>query len=239
MARRFLVLNIIIFALSMVGCTARIKYPLDGISPVQGESGHPGLRVAIAPFKDHRPEEEKNSTSSLFSEKMETRDAWFDNQDVPGGIATMIAEHFNHVRLFGESQAVGPAFSDITEDNRVKLKDQRFQAVLSGKLLHFQGAGYPTSLDRVGVALAIIPITALFTLPAMLAEKNKNEAIVEILELELTDTDTGERLWSNSYTHKIERLYKDVYPKNVVEEALKEVVGKIVDDLAQVQLARQ
>jgi hypothetical protein len=108
--------------------------------------------------------------------------------------------------------------------------------VLAGKLKHFYGVGFLTAVDKVALPLATIPVTVVATVPIMLAQPNKNEGFVDIVDLQLIQTGTGEILWSGSFSKKIERRYSDVYPVRVACEALKEIVKEIVLELDAVSI---
>ena len=161
------------------------------------DSKRQGLRVAVAPLQDMRPDQEKNSPVSM--PKAETRDKMFNDGEVARGISEALVTHFNHVQLFKTAELVDKSAMLPSSDVMEKMKGLGYDALLTGKVTHFYGAGYATVFDMVAVPLAMIPITVVVTIPIMLMQDNRNEGMVEIIDVQLTDTASGGVLWSGLF----------------------------------------
>jgi hypothetical protein len=107
------------------GCSTTVKYGLEDIRPTPGSEGRRQVKVAIAPFQDARPPEEKKPSIKLFN-KAETRDSVFKNGDVVGGIRDAIARHFQQAQLFGETVPVGNEYTVPTRDVIQTMKNLGF-----------------------------------------------------------------------------------------------------------------
>lgn len=217
---------------SGTGCTTVVKYDLRDAHMAQPDSKRQGLRVAVAPLQDMRPDQEKNSPVSM--PKAETRDKMFKDGEVARGISEALVTHFNHVQLFKTAELVDKSAMLPSSDVMEKMKGLGYDALLTGKVTHFYGAGYATGFDMVAVALAIIPITAVVTIPIMLMQDNRNEGLVEIIDVQLTDTASGGVLWSGLFSKKMEMKYADVYPARAACETLREIANEIVKEIESV-----
>ena len=129
----------------------------------------------------------------------------------------------------------GKEFSESMPTTLAQLQNLGYQVILTGKLSHFYGVGYPTNFDRVALPLALVPVTAVITFPVMLIQKNKNEGFVELSDIQLVEIATGKLLWSGSFSKRIERYYYDSLPNRVANEALKEIVTKMVDEISRIR----
>ena len=218
-----------IVVLGGTGCTAVVKYDLKDAYMARPDSKRQGMRVAVAPLQDMRPEQEKNPPGGMSMGQ--TSDKMFKDGDVPRGMAEALVAHFNHVQLFKAAEIVDKSCTVPSADVVEKMKSLGYDALLTGKVKHFYGAGYPTVFDAVAIALAVIPITAIVTVPIMLIQDNQNEGYVEIIDVQLTDTTSGGVLWSGSFSKKMEMKYADVYPARAASETLKEIANEIVKQI--------
>lgn len=237
---KFLI-SIAFLSSTLLGCSVSVKYLLDDVPPVSPNPTRNIVRLAVVPFQDIRPNNERDPGSAFDfpPEKVELRDSNFKNKDVSGSMVIMIAEHLNHVRMFSQVDAVNNEFSELTPDKLAQLKNLGYQVVFTGKLSHFYGVGYATALDKAAIILTFIPITVVVTVPAMLIQKNRNEGFVELQGLQLIDIATGRSLWSGSFSSRIERYYNDAYPNAVAGEALKEIMVKVVHEIERVDFQAQ
>lgn len=216
------------------GCTTVVKYDLKDAHMARPDSKRQGMRVAVAPFQDMRPEEEKNPPFGWS--KTETRDKMFKDGDVPRGMSEALVTHFNHVQLFKTAEMVDKSAAVPSGDVVEKMRSLGYDALFTGKVKHFYGAGYPTVFDKVATALAMIPITVIVTIPISLMQDNQNEGYVEIIDVQLTETTSGGILWSGSFSKKMEMKYSDVYPGRVASETLKEIANEIVKQIESVNI---
>jgi hypothetical protein len=216
------------------GCTSVIKYDLKDAYMARPDSKRQGMRVAMAPLQDIRPEHEKNPPAGMS--KTVTRDKMFKDGDVPRGMAEALVTHFNHVQLFKTSEMVDKSFAVPSAEVVEKVKSLGYDALFTGKVKHFYGAGNPTVFDRVAIALAMIPITAIVTIPIMLTQDNQNEGYVEIIDVQLTDTTSGGVLWSGLFSKKVEMKYADVHPARAASDTLKEIANEIVKQIESVNI---
>ena len=175
----------------------------------------------------------------LDATKMETRDIMFKDGDVARGISAALVTHFNHVQLFKTAELVDQSAALPSSDVVETMKGLGFDALFTGTVTHFYGAGYPTPFDRVATVLAMIPVTIIVTVPIMLAEDNKNEGFVEIVDVQLTDTHSGGVLWSGAFSKKREMNYADVFPARAASETLREIADEIVKQLETTRMSFQ
>lgn len=200
------------------GCTTIVKYDLTNLTAARPDSKRQAMRVAVAPLQDMRSAEEKDPP--LNTTKAETRDRMFKDGDVALGISAALVTHFNHVQLFKTAELVDKSAALPSSDVVGKMKGLGFDALFTGTVKHFYGAGYPTPFDRAAIMLALIPVTIIVTIPIMLAEDNKNEGFVEIVDVQLTDTNSGGVLWSGAFSKKREIYYADVDTARAASETL-------------------
>ena len=212
-----------------MGCTTVIKYDLANFSAARPDSKRQAMRVAVAPLQDMRSAEEKNPPLDLS--KAKTRDSMFEDGDVPRGISAALVKHFNHVQLFKTTELVDKSAVLPSSDVVEKMKGLGFDALFTGTVKHFYGAGYPTAFDRAATMLALIPVTIVVTIPIMLAEDNQNEGFVKIVHVQLTDTKSGGALWSGAFSKKRTMYYYDVDPARAASELLREIGNEIVKQI--------
>jgi TolB-like protein len=187
------------------------------------------MKVAIAPFQDLRPEHEKNPSSSFSNSAV--RDSMFKDGDVPRNMSEAFVTHLNHVRLFKTVEMTDRTASIPAPVVLEKLRGQGYDLLMTGKIKRFYGVGHATGLDMVAVGLALIPITAVVTIPAILAQPNDHETSVELIDLQLTDTSTGSIIWSGSFQRNKQLEYYDVMPVRAVSDTLKEIVQEVVKQI--------
>lgn len=211
------------------GCRSVIKYDFKDAHMARPDSKRQGMRVAVAPLQDMRPNQEKNPPVGMS--KTETRDKMFKDGDVPRGMSEALVAHFNHVQLFKTAEMVDKSAAVPSADVIEKMKSLGYHALFTGQVKHFYGAGYPTIFDKVAIGLAMIPITAIVTIPVVLIQDNQNEGYVEIIDVQLTDTTSGDVLWAGSFSKKMEMKYSDVYPARAASETLKEIANEIVNEI--------
>ena len=216
------------------GCRTVIKYDLKDAHMARPDPKRQGMRVAVAPLQDMRPEQEKNPPVGMS--KTETRDKMFKDGDVPRGMSEALVAHFNHVQLFKTAEMVDKSAAVPSADVLEKMKSLGYDALFTGQVTHFYGVGYPTVLDKVAIGLAMIPITVIVTIPITLMQDNQNEGYVEIIEVQLTDTTSGGVLWSGSFSKKKEMKYSDAYPARAASETLKEIANEIVNQIESVNI---
>lgn len=238
MAKRILIacMTAIVIATG-TGCTTVVKYDLTKLAAARPDSKRQAIRVAVAPLQDMRSAEEKDPMRNTT--KAETRDSWFKDGDVARGISAALVTHFNHVQLFKTAELVDKSAALPSSDVLEKMKGLGFDALFTGTVKHFYGAGYPTPFDRAAIMLALIPVTVIVTIPIMLAEDNKNEGFVEIVDVQLTDTNSGGVLWSGAFSKKREMNYADVYPARAASETLREIADEIVKQLETTRISFQ
>jgi hypothetical protein len=235
--RVIMIAGLMVIGISVgTGCTTVIKYDLKDAHMARPDSKRQGMRVAVAPLQDMRPEQEKDHPVGMYMSKIETRDKMFKDGDVPRGISEALITHFNHIQLFKTAEMVDKSAAVPTADVVEEMKNLNYDALFTGKVKHFYGAGYPTVFDMVAIQLAMIPITALVTIPTMLIQENQNEGYVEIIDVQLTDTTSGDVLWSGSFSKKMEMKYADVYPARAAGETLKEIANEIVKQIESVNI---
>ena len=111
------------------------------------------------------------------------------------------------------------------------MKGLGFDALFTGTVKHFYGAGHPTVFDRAATMLALIPVTVVVTLPIMLVEDNQNEGFVELVDVQLTDTKSGGALWSGTFSKKRNMYYYDADPVRAASETLREIADEIVKQI--------
>jgi hypothetical protein len=219
------------------GCTTVVKYDLTNLTAARSDSKRQAMRVAVAPLQDMRPSEEKDPM--LNTTKAETRDRMFKDGDVARGISAALVTHFNHVQLFKTAELVDKSAALPSTDVVGKIKGLGFDALFTGTIKHFYGAGYPTPFDRAATMLALIPVTIIVTIPIMLAEENKNEGFVEIVDVQLIDTHSGGVLWSGAFSKKREMLYADTDPTRAASETLREIADEIVKQIETIKISFQ
>jgi TolB-like protein len=213
------------------GCatTTIVQYDFENLSTVRADSTRQAMRVAVAPLQDLRTAEERNPGTTLA--KLQTRDSMFKDGDVARGISEALITHFNHVQLFKIAEMADQTAMLPTSAVLESVKGQGFDALFTGTLKHFYGAGYPTVFDGVAIVLSLVPVTVLVTLPIMYMQENQNEGFVEILDAQLTDTKTGAVLWSGTFSKKREMKYPDAYPARAASETLKDIADEIVKQI--------
>lgn len=253
MAKRILIacMTAIVIAAG-TGCTTVFKYDLTNLVAARPDSKRQSMRVAVAPLQDMRSAEEKDPMRNLTRRdrsemeklfgagKLETRDSMFKDGDVARGISAALVTHFNHVQLFKTAELVDKSAAVPSSDVVEKMKGLGFDALFTGTVTHFYGAGYATLFDRAALILAVIlPVTGIITIPIMLAEDNKNEGFVEIVDVQLTDTNSGEILWSGAFSKKREMNYADAYPARAASETLREVADEIVKQIETMRISFQ
>ena len=222
------VIEIMIMGLS--GC-AVIKYDLKDVPVARNDSTRQGMKVAVAPFQDIRPAEEKSPTASSMN-KHEISDRTIKDGDVAKGVCEALVTHFNYAKLFGTVESVDRTASLPTADALAKMKSLGYDALFTGKIKHFYGAGYATDFDVIATIMAfIIPVSAVVTIPIILNEENQNEGYVEIIDIQLTHTTSGNILWSGSFSKKMEMKYYDVIPVQAASETLREVAKEVVQQI--------
>ena len=210
------------------GCTTVIKYDLANLSTARPDSKRQAMRVAVAPLQDMRSAEEKDPQNITY---FETRDRIFEGGDVARGISAALVTHFNHVQLFKTTEVVDKSAALPSSDVVEKMKGLGFDALFTGTVTHFYGAGHPTVFDRAATILALIPVTIVVTIPIMLVEDNQNEGFVEIVNAQLTDTKSGGVLWSGTFSKKREMKYFDADPVRAASETLREIADEIVKQI--------
>ena len=210
------------------GCTTVIKYDLANLSTARPDSKRQAMRVAVAPLQDMRSAEEKDPQNITY---FETRDRIFEGGDVARGISNALVTHFNHVQLFKITELVDKSVALPSSDVVEKMKGFGFDALFTGTIKHFYGAGHPTAFDRAATLLALIPVTIVVTIPIMLAEDNQNEGFVEIVDVRLTDTKSGGVLWSGTFSKKRNLYYYDADPVRAASETLREIADEIVKQI--------
>ena len=217
------------------GCTTVVKYDLEDVKAARQEAYRQNMNVAVAPLQDMRPKNEKINTST--QSKHTCNDKMFKDHAVAKGISEALVTHFNHIQLFKNSELVEDITTEPNDTIIANIHTRGYDALFSGKITHFYGAGYVTGFDRAAIAMAAVPITALITIPIMLAQDNKNEGYVELIDLKLTDTSSGKVLWENSFSKKMEMSYSDVYPTRAACETLKEIANEMVSEIEAVDFS--
>ena len=101
-----------------------------------------------------------------------------------------------------------------------------YNALLTGTIAHFQGCGHMNIED-----MALYSELGCLFLPVAAAKKNRNEGCIELTDVRLTSTVSGDVLWSGSFRAKKKFVYWDVMPVRAVCETLKEVMTEIVNEL--------
>jgi hypothetical protein len=224
---------IAIVILGVSGCASVVKYDLKDVPITPPDLKRQGMRVAVAPLEDIRPEEEKNARSNRY--KTETTDAIFKDGDVCRCISEALVTHFNYVKLFKTAELVDKSAMAPSADVLEKMKNLGYDALFTGRVKHFYGVGYVTSFDRVTMPLATIPIlgliSSLVVIPIMLIQDNRNEGYVEIVDAQLTDTASGSVIWSGSFLKIKKMKYNDTYAVKAVSVTLKEIVNEIVEEI--------
>ncbi|MDO9542356.1 MAG: hypothetical protein Q7J98_08540 [Kiritimatiellia bacterium] len=103
------------------GCTTVVKYDLKDARMARPDSKRQGMRVAVAPLQDMRPEQEKNPPVGM-PPKCEIRDKMFKDGDVARGISEALVAHFNHVQLFKTAEMVDKSAMLTSSDVIEKMK---------------------------------------------------------------------------------------------------------------------
>ncbi len=232
MKNKAILLGLLIIVFFITGCgTTAIKYNLSDLGLAQANQKREKLTLAIVRFQDIRPDHEKYSRYKTMSESSQTRDKNFKNGDVAGGVTQAIADHFVKIKLFKRVEVINNYGTSSLPELLNKIKGKNYDIVLTGTISHFYGIGYPTEFDNSMVGLSYIPgvnLAVIAASPLMLAQKNKHEGHVEIIDFKFTDIDTEKLLFSDSFSKKINMEYSDVYPDRAANETLKEVVKEIV-----------
>lgn len=228
--RKVLPILISVVMSATIGCTTSINYSLKDVCLAKADIKRQAWKVAVAPFKDIRPMQERNPPYNNKSRYV-TRDRLFVNGNVAGGISEAIVAHFNHVHLFHVAEMTDESAMVPSKDVINKVKNYGYDVLLTGILKHFKGAGHVTELDNTSVWLASIPVFLLITTPMQLAEKNKHESFVEIIDVQLTDTTSGRTIWSGSFSKQMEMEYAMVNPARATKDNLKEIVKEIVKEI--------
>jgi hypothetical protein len=168
----------------------------------------------------------------------------FKDGDVARGISAALVTHFNHVQLFKTAELVDKSAALPSSDVVATMKGLGFDALFTGTVTHFYGAGYPTPFDRAALLfLTLDPVISIVTLPIMLpiilVEDNKNEGFVEIVDIQRTDTNSGGVLWSGAFSKKREMKYADAEPARAASETLREIADEIVKQLETTRMSFQ
>jgi curli biogenesis system outer membrane secretion channel CsgG len=233
MKKKFLLFCLLAnISLLLTGCgTSVIKYNLSDLELAQTNQRRQKLSLAVVCFQDIRPYHEKYSKYKTMSTSSQTRDKNYENSDVAGGVTQALVEHFTQIKLFKKTEIVNILAESSLPEIEAKLKYKNYDLLLTGTISHFYGIGYSTEFDNTMVGLSYIPgvnLAVIAASPLMLAQKNKHEGHVEIIDFKLTDIDTSKILLSGSFSKKINMEYLDIYPDKAANETLKEVVKKIV-----------
>ncbi|GEM_PF-2619626 len=229
MKNRLAVCMIVLTAVTSFGCTTIIKYDLNDLGPASSNAKRQEMKVAIAPFQDLRPEHEKNPPSSFSDQTV--RDSMFKDSDVPRNMSEAFVTHLNHVRLFKTVEMTDRTASILSPTVLEKLRGQGYDMLMTGKIKRFYGVGHATGLDMVAVGLALIPVTVVVTVPAMLIQQNDHETSVELIDLQLTDISTDSIVWSGSFQRNKQLEYNDVMPARAISDTLKEIVQEVVKQI--------
>jgi hypothetical protein len=208
------------------GCGTTIRYDLSDLPMAQPDPERQAMRVAVAPLHDGRPREERKPSFDLSLSQIKTIDWHFKGRDVGRGISEAMVSHFNHARLFETAKLDGTPIASPSEGVLDEMQALGYNALLTGTIAHFQGCGHMNVEDRF-----LHSEIGLLFLPVAMAKQNRNEGCVELTDVRLTSTVSGDVLWSGSFGRKQKFVYWDVMPVRAVCETLKEVIKEMVKQL--------
>jgi hypothetical protein len=185
------------------------------------------MRVAVAPFRDTRPRDERRVSfawADLFRDR--TGDHPFELRDVGGGISEALAAHFNHVGLFKAADGVDRCGELPSAEALGEMRALGYDALLTGTVTHFYGVGYRLAMDIV---------VGSFLGAAVLPNLHPHEGYVELMDVRLTGTDSGEVLWSGTFTRKTRLEYHATQPIRAACDTLKAVANEMIKEMEAVE----
>jgi len=232
---------IVFLMILMMGCAGpQIKYSFDEYKVKEEENIIYPFDMAIIPFRDMRPMFEREELRGVLGYKIRDKGYTAAYKDYKGrevsyGVSSMIAEHFNHVKLFKKAEVLDPG-SDLSISECLSLaREKDYRLVLTGDINHFYSEIERGFVDDLSMSPAppVMLIPMIVTLPIVFLKKRLKKAWVELGNLELIDVTTGKTLWEGKSEAKMEKKTrgstKDLYEN--VNETLFIAINKLIEEI--------
>ena len=227
-AVRALAALVILFA----GCANTIPLRSQNAIPIHPTALYP-VRVAMKPFKDGRPSDQKASPKRVTWPGMQGRMDYF-GEGVDRGLAESVADYLTASRLFNQ---VLMADFIATEQT---LKSLGYRALLTGRIQKFEAS---LSVPKLVMALAIVPNPLFFILPGItllpLAVWPKGITFdAKIADLRLKDLNTGLEIWSGKVDihREMKKLTRHFSAPWYLGETAEMISKELVGELARAKL---
>lgn len=216
-----LVSPVLLLALAL-GCAPReIQGPLQC-----RERCRENLSVAVAAFRDERPEEEIGTPPARPYPV-----AADPARDMSAEMARDLVERLRKAEVFLAVTAVEASGSPPSAALLARLAARGYDAVLTGNVPRCLGSTCVTGGDLTGYfVLKFVGIMFNALLPLPLGFYH-NEGVVSVTDLQLTDTRTGEVFWSGSFKRNVVHYTGDPSPGPAIHDAMHELTRAIAEDL--------